>query len=239
MTQDSHKTVCVYKYDCTLLQWLFVGKHRSHYKDITAVIFLPARTYSGEFKLVSLGLDRCLVEYDIGTSGNGILEITSIDRMDQTAMPLAAIVWRTPDWDPAVYRTNLPIILVANDEVIKFLSEYLGVFALYILVLYYFGNFFYTCVRLWLEESPIFNIPQYKYKIVNYATNVTLATVLGPRYDHPVSNMQLITRKDDKEKSDEYLLFSCKEVVGLQKMPLDGNPWKHVGLLAHPTKVPL
>ncbi|XP_026742733.1 cilia- and flagella-associated protein 251-like isoform X2 [Trichoplusia ni] len=80
----------------------------------------------------------------------------------------------------------------------------------------------------------------FKYKIVNYETTMTLATVLGPRFEFPVSKVQLITRKDSKDidpENSQYLLFSAKDIIGLQKMPLDGNPWKHVGMLGHPVRI--
>lgn len=65
---------------------------------------------------------------------------------------------------------------------------------------------------------------------------MTLATVLGPRFEQPVRRLQLVTRTDDDEGA-QYLLFATKTVVGLQKMPLDGNPWRHIGLLGHPIEV--
>lgn len=77
---------------------------------------------------------------------------------------------------------------------------------------------------------------QFKYKIINYATTMTLSTVLGPRYEHPVCWMQLISKKVENDEL-QYLVFATKNVIGLQKMCLDGNPWKHVGLLAHPVQV--
>lgn len=59
-----------------------------------------------------------MVEYDIGESADGYLEILSLDRLDQTAVPLAGIQWPSPeDLDPDVHRLDLPLILVANDEV--------------------------------------------------------------------------------------------------------------------------
>ncbi|XP_073944449.1 cilia- and flagella-associated protein 251-like isoform X4 [Choristoneura fumiferana] len=190
---DVGRTVCVYKYDCEHFVWSFIGKHRAHYKDITAVLFTPMKNNDGEYKLLSLGADRIMVEYNIGESSEEYLEIFSLDRMDQTAIPLTAILWPTPkNLDPKEFRTDLPMILVANDE--------------------------------------------NKYKIVNYSTTMTLATVLGPRYESPVCKMQLISRTEDGEKF-EYLVFATKNVIGLQKMPLDGNPWKHVGLLGHPIQI--
>lgn len=71
---------------------------------------------------------------------------------------------------------------------------------------------------------------------MNYATTMTLSTVLGPRFEHPVRKIQLITNQTNTEEK-QYLLFATKNIVGLQKMPLDGNPWKHAGLLGHPIQV--
>ncbi|XP_063821464.1 cilia- and flagella-associated protein 251-like [Ostrinia nubilalis] len=190
---DTSRTVGVYKYDCDKFVWNFVGKHRAHYKNVTAVFFLPERNFDGEYKLLSLGADRIMVEYDVGQSSDEYLEVFSLDRMEQTAVPLTGINWPVPPGlDQVEYRPNLPTILIANDE--------------------------------------------NKYKIINYSTTMTMATVLGPRYEHPVSRMQLISRKEEEEVL-QYLVFATKNVIGMQKMPLDGNPWKHVGLLGHPLQV--
>ncbi|CAH2074708.1 unnamed protein product, partial [Iphiclides podalirius] len=190
---DSGRTICVYKYDCSTLGWRFLAKHRAHYKDVTSFFFLPERNDDGEHKLVSLGADRCLVEYDVGASSEGCLEVFSLDRIDQTAVPLAGAPWPTPPGlDPESCRFDLPLILVANNE--------------------------------------------YKYKIINYKTTMTLSTILGPRFEHPVREVQLVSRREEGEPLP-YLLFATKNVVGLQKLPLDGNPWKHIGLLGHPIEV--
>ncbi|XP_072944210.1 cilia- and flagella-associated protein 251-like [Epargyreus clarus] len=190
---DIGRTVAVYKYDCVNFEWQFIGKHRAHYKNVTAAFFLPKKNDDGEYKLVSIGADRIMVEYDIGKSSEEYLEIFSLDRIEQAAVPLTGIPWPTPkDLDPEEHRTNLPLILIADNE--------------------------------------------HKYKIVNYSTTMSLSTVLGPRYEHPVNKVQLITvNKEDKQL--QYLLFSTKNVIGIQKMPLDGNPWKHVGMLGHPIEV--
>ncbi|XP_053625468.1 cilia- and flagella-associated protein 251-like isoform X2 [Plodia interpunctella] len=190
---DEGKTICVYKYDCTEFVWNFIGKHRAHYKNITALNFLPYKNVGDEYKLISLGADRIMVEYDIANSSEEFLDIYSLDRMDQTAVPLGAIPWPNPEnLNEEEERTDLQLMLVANDE--------------------------------------------FKYKLVNANTTMTMATVLGPRYDHPVRRIQLVWREENNEKL-QYLLFCTRNVIGLQKMPLDGNPWKHVGLLGHPIAV--
>lgn len=67
---------------------------------------------------------------------------------------------------------------------------------------------------------------------------MTLSTILGPRFEHPVQRLELITRRNEEDDQDyKYLLFATKNVIGLQNLPLDGNPWKHAGLLGHPLKV--
>lgn len=58
-----------------------------------------------------------MVEYDLAASGNGILEIASLDRVEQTAVPLTAIVWPVPDNLSEECRKDVPTILIANDEV--------------------------------------------------------------------------------------------------------------------------
>lgn len=69
--------------------------------------------------LLLQGKDRVMNEYDIGESGtNEELKIVSLDRIDQTAVPLAAIPWPiNMDLDPERHRTDIPLILLANDEV--------------------------------------------------------------------------------------------------------------------------
>lgn len=69
-----------------------------------------------------------MVEYDINSSSAEYLEVFSLDRVDQTAVPLAGIVWPTPKHlDPEECRSNMPLILVANDQVdSSTLSNFLG-----------------------------------------------------------------------------------------------------------------
>ncbi|XP_052737715.1 cilia- and flagella-associated protein 251-like [Bicyclus anynana] len=190
---DKNRTVFVYKFDCDAHKWWFVGKHRAHYKDITSIFFLPIQNANGDYKLFSLGIDRIMVEYNIGESCDEYLEVLSLDRVDQCAVPLCGMYWpNNTELDLETHRNDLPMILIANDE--------------------------------------------HKYKIVNYATTMTLSTILGPRYENPVCRMQLIT-KSQEEGEAQYLLFATKNIIGLQKIPLDGNPWKHTAILGHPVQI--
>lgn len=47
-----------------------------------------------------------------------------------------------------------------------------------------------------------------------------------------------LKRLDIEGNPDKYLIYSTKKkVIGLIKMPLDGNPNKTMGLIAHPNEV--
>lgn len=71
---------------------------------------------------------------------------------------------------------------------------------------------------------------------MDYGSPRTLGTFLGPRYEYPVNKMRFITKFYDEDELN-YLLYATKNVIGLQKLPLDGNPYKHVAILGHPVKV--
>ena len=62
---------------------------------------------------------------------------------------------------------------------------------------------------------------------------------LGPTYGAPIKKLLLLNPKDLKnEYQDKYLAYSTKEkVIGIIKLPLDGNPNKTMGLIAHPDKI--
>jgi hypothetical protein len=45
---------------------------------------------------------------------------------------------------------------------------------------------------------------------------------------------------NEREEQDipKYVAYSTKEkIVGIIKLPLDGNPNKHMGMIAHPSKI--
>ncbi|KAL7749060.1 hypothetical protein RI367_005464 [Sorochytrium milnesiophthora] len=89
---------------------------------------------------------------------------------------------------------------------------------------------------------------EFKLKEFNSETQVCRKTVLGPTFGShieqlvhlPVHRVLPTTPDSDApiiEKHD-YLLFGCADkVVGLVKMPLDGNPYRTMGLIAHPEEV--
>ncbi len=73
---------------------------------------------------------------------------------------------------------------------------------------------------------------QYKMKIWNVSTQSSRKTVLGPTYGGEIVKLKKL---DIEGNQDKFLFYSTEEkVIGLLKLPLDGNPTKTMGLIAHP-----
>lgn len=59
--------------------------------------------------------------------------------------------------------------------------------------------------------------------------------MLGPTYGGEIVKLK---RLDIEGNQDKFLIYStAQKVIGLIKLPLDGNPTKTMGLIAHPDKV--
>lgn len=75
----------------------------------------------------------------------------------------------------------------------------------------------------------------YKMKLWNVSTRGSRRTCLGPTYGGEIVKLKKL---DIDNNPDKYLIYSTKKkVIGLIKMPLDGNPNKTMGLIAHPSEV--
>ncbi|RZB39895.1 WD repeat-containing protein 66-like, partial [Asbolus verrucosus] len=74
---------------------------------------------------------------------------------------------------------------------------------------------------------------KHKFKILSIRTNMCTAVYLGPAYgcfqNNPVQKMEFIPKH-----SQRYLVFMTKKQIGIQLLPIDGNPYKYVGCLGHP-----
>lgn len=76
---------------------------------------------------------------------------------------------------------------------------------------------------------------EYKMKLWNPGTTTSRKTCLGPTYGGEITKMRVLNFAD---RSDKYLVYATqKKVIGLIKLPLDGNPNKTMGLIAHPHTV--
>jgi|MDSV01.2.fsa_nt_gb cilia- and flagella-associated protein 251 len=80
---------------------------------------------------------------------------------------------------------------------------------------------------------------EYKIKIWNGTNKTCRKTVLGPTYGGPITKMaRKPTRPGVVEGTEEYIAYSTAyKVVGLMKIPFDGNPTRAMGLVAHPSEV--
>ena len=76
---------------------------------------------------------------------------------------------------------------------------------------------------------------EYKMKVWNVSTKTSRKTVLGPTYGGEIVKLKNL---EIEGNPDKYLFYSTAEkVIGLIKQPLDGNPTKTMGLIAHPDHV--
>ena len=75
----------------------------------------------------------------------------------------------------------------------------------------------------------------YKMKVWNPSAQSSRKTCLGPTYGGEIVKMKELKVPNQEES---YLIYSTsKKVIGLIKMPLDGNPNKTMGLIAHPNDI--
>ncbi|XP_073532367.1 cilia- and flagella-associated protein 251 isoform X2 [Phyllobates terribilis] len=163
--------------------WEFFARYRSHYKPIQNLIF-GIHLDSSEPRLLSLGVDRMLVEYDLTNSSKDHIIIQSNDRIDQSAIP-QCVVWYPPF-------TKESFILVANDE--------------------------------------------YKLKLYNATTKMCRKTLLGPTFGSPIRKMEVFPSYS-QDSGKGYLAYIIDDKVGLQILPVDGNPHKTMALICHPDGV--
>jgi len=76
---------------------------------------------------------------------------------------------------------------------------------------------------------------EYKMKVWNPSAQSSRKTCLGPTYGGEIKQMKVLNVQGQDEK---YIVYSTKKkVIGLIKMPLDGNPNKTMGLIAHPNEI--
>ncbi|NXH46951.1 CF251 protein, partial [Dicaeum eximium] len=182
-TADENNSVTVYK---SVLQngsrcWEHLAGLESHYKRIRSILF-GVHSDSNEPRLLSLGEDRQLVEYDLNSSIKDHLVVTHRDRLEQAAVPLCLT------WYPQL--SNESFFITANN-----------------------------C---------------YKMKLYNTMTKVCRKTLLGPTYGSPLEKIQILPRTSSADPKQHYLVYITKDKVGLQMLPVDGNPHKSSAFICHP-----
>ncbi|XP_014730616.1 PREDICTED: WD repeat-containing protein 66 [Sturnus vulgaris] len=182
-TADENYSVTVYK---RVLEngsrcWEHLAGLDSHYKPIRSILF-GIHSDSKEPRLLSLGEDRQLVEYDLKSSIKDHLVVTHRDRLEQDAVPLCLT------WYPQLSTESF--FLTANN-----------------------------C---------------YKMKLYNTTTKMCRKTLLGPIYGSPLEKIQILPRTSSADPQQHYLVYITKDKVGLQMLPIDGNPHKSSAFICHP-----
>ncbi|XP_043924549.1 cilia- and flagella-associated protein 251 isoform X2 [Protopterus annectens] len=182
-TADEGFTVTVYKIsqENGNTVWAYLGRMRSHYKLIQTIMF-GIHPDNNQPRLLSLGSDRVLVEYDFPNSSKNDLRILGTDRIEQSGIP------KCMAWYPPI--TKESFILTAND--------------------------------------------QYKMKLFNSTTKMCRKTLLGPTYISPLEKMIILPRINTHNPGKQYLAYITKDKVGLQILPVDGNPHKSSAIISHP-----
>jgi len=77
---------------------------------------------------------------------------------------------------------------------------------------------------------------EFKFKIWNTVNRSCRKTALAPTHGGPIAKMQPIFK--DRDGEEQFMLYATHEkVLGLVQLPLDGNPNKSMGLIAHPGNI--
>ncbi|XP_049619025.1 cilia- and flagella-associated protein 251 [Syngnathus scovelli] len=87
------------------------------------------------------------------------------------------------------------------------------------------------------EEFLVVASDQYKMKLFNSTSKTCRKTLLGPTYGSPVKKIRILPTSKDNERGTYYMAYITDDKVGLQILPLDGNPYKSQAVLCHPTGV--
>ncbi|NXC80310.1 CF251 protein, partial [Cercotrichas coryphoeus] len=182
-TADENYSVTVYR---RVLEngsrcWEHLAGLDSHYKPIRSILF-GVHPDSNEPRLLSLGEDRQLVEYDLKSSIKDHLVVTHRDRLEQDAVPLCLT------WYPQLSTESF--FLTANNY--------------------------------------------YKMKLYNTTTKMCRKTLLGPTYGSPLEKIQILPRTSSADPQQHYLVYITKDKVGLQMLPIDGNPHRSSAFICHP-----
>ncbi|ORX47377.1 WD40 repeat-like protein [Piromyces finnis] len=161
-------------------EWNFIGRYQSHWKKIIQILFMP----SSPPRLLSLGQDRMIVEYDLENSSfvNGI-KIKTKKQLEQTAVPSALCLNNTRN----EYNNTEDFFITANED--------------------------------------------YKLKLFNSNTFLCRKTVMSPNYGSPINKMCILPIQNTHQK---YLAYSTQNsIIGVLKLPLSGNPYDNLGVMAH------
>ncbi|XP_055017963.1 cilia- and flagella-associated protein 251 [Boleophthalmus pectinirostris] len=176
-------------------RWVNMGRHRSHFGPIQSLVF-GLQLDSTLPRLLSLGLDRRLVEYDLQLHSDPApvapvapappgLSVLSSQRVEQRAVPLG-MTWYPP-------LSTEQFLLICSD--------------------------------------------QFKLRLINSTTHMCRKVILGPTYGSPLQKLLVLPKTKEDQSKNYHLVFITQNMVGLQVLPADGNPFKSQALVCHPSGV--
>ena len=213
--------------------WVFVGRSRLHKSDIVGIQFgvagdgmntvlydfvqcilnnhltkllspffphptppsLSLFILTGRPLLMSIGDDRCMIEYDLENSSiiNGLLTRGAPTVIELDANPTACM------WYPRNSTDREDLFVTANTD-FKF--------------------------RLWNWNAT-------------QTTKACRKTILGPTYGGPLRKLVKMPVNTNKDGEDvNYVAYAtANKVAGMIRLPLDGNPSRAMGLVAHPANI--
>lgn len=202
------------------VEWVYLGRYRSHKNPVIGIQF-GVPDYGETPRLMSVGEDRRMVEYSLADSSitEGI-KIRAVHKIGQSAIP-TAFLWVSRDAHCMTiqYSNEHPehnCLLFADDQ-------------------YKFSNFLTPdnsdtrCTKTSL--CPVFGGPLNRLILVPKSEG---SQELGEEQED-YENHQAV---HDKQKSVgppfQFIAYSThKKVIGLVHLPLDGNPNRSMGLVAH------
>ena len=190
----------------------YLGRYKAHHGTITGLDFF--RRENGRDTLVSVGTDRYMCEYDLANSSvtNGLLLVGNPHLVEHSAVPTAC------SWYPRAPGEYEDRIITANNQM-KF--------------------------KQWNSDNVSC---RHTCKCPSFGGVITKLTTI------PISqSIDSAENSDKKDKSNASVMMGkppCRsvsndfiayatndKVIGLMKLPLDGNPSKWMGVIAHAGEV--
>jgi len=93
--------------------------------------------------------------------------------------------------------------------------------------------FWHPVTSFMRDDVVVTTTNNYKFHLWSMSKQKCRQTVLAPTYAGPINRMMMLPQSESG-----YLVYSTREkVIGLIKLPLDGNPNKSMGLIAHPGEI--
>eukprot|EP01138_Halocafeteria_seosinensis_P012467 gb/GECG01012739.1/.p1 GENE.gb/GECG01012739.1/~~gb/GECG01012739.1/.p1 ORF type:complete len:1026 (+),score=133.98 gb/GECG01012739.1/:1-3078(+) len=228
----------------TVYQWTYIGRARTHNAPISGLNF--DCTEEGEQLLASVGKDRRMVQYNVdeSTPERGVQLRGPRVKVEQSAIPTACLWYpsskstSSKGRDTSTGKTSSRAGDVEDkketdggeEEEAEESTEK--------------GDREEAARAAARRERMVITAnDEYKFKLWNAETRTCRRTVLSPTYGGPIARMAVLRNaNEDKYSGDDtrpqFLVYRTTEkVVGVIMLPLDGNPHKSMGIVAHPGSV--